>query len=464
MGWRELSESERLELLRRRQEGEELETLAGEVGAKVETLARRIRELAQAQRGDIEEEPARVSVMEEGNTLEVSVDNSDRILTLEQLLKAANVDTEVWAVERYTVNKWEAARKDVSKQLTFEDGVSNGYVSDSGGFNIEPLFQVKATLVRINPVPLKPVIKPITINLGKQRSNITQTRDGMKVALILPDTQFGFSRDVFKGTLKPFHDRRAIDAVVQLARFIKPDVSVFLGDINDMSGWSDKFIRLPEFYFTTQPALIEASWVISQVHAHSNETVVLDGNHDVRMENQIIKHLMEAYQLRSSDNLDAGPVMGIDNLLGLSRMGVSYIEGYPDGDYWLNDTTRIIHGTKVRGGPGQTASAVVKDADETTIFGHIHRHELASRTIRSRKGNHEVVAYSPGCLCHIDGRVPGSSRDNNWQQGAAIVWYDDEQSHIVPVPIRDGVAYFNGSRFTGEDYLPSLRQDTDWDF
>lgn len=287
----------------------------------------------------------------------------------------------------------------------------------------------------------------------------------MKAALILPDTQFGFSRDVMRGTLTPFHDRRALDAVLQVGRVVQPETAVHMGDGIDFSGWSDKFIRRPEFYFTTQPALIEGAWFMRNVRElTSGEVYELEGNHDLRPEVQIMSHLSEAYGLRSADNLDAAPVMGVDNLLGLSRMGVTYVGNYPAGEVWLNETTKCIHGDKVKGQPGQTAAAVVRDANETIIFGHIHRRELATRTIPSRHCYRTVTAYSPGCLCHVDGRVPGSSKSNQWQQGAAVIWYDEQTSLIQPIDIYNGCAYFGGRVFEGVDYLETLRHDTGWNF
>ena len=51
-----------------------------------------------------------------------------RIHTLEALIEFCEVDTTKWEVERFTCNKWEVAGK-----------------SEGGGFDVEPLYQVKAT-------------------------------------------------------------------------------------------------------------------------------------------------------------------------------------------------------------------------------------------------------------------------------------------------------------------------------
>lgn len=395
---------------------------------------------------------------------EAVAESVGRIKTLDQLIEACAIDLENWKIDRYTVNKWEVGRKASTKDLTYEDGIINGSVFDNGGINVEPLYQVKAWLSKINPEPIRPVLKPIYISV-KSISTKQKHDRSLSAALIVPDTQFGFSRDIYSGKLTPFHDRFAINSVLKIAEKYNPETIVFLGDIVDWSGWSDKFIRLPEFYFTSQPALIEASWVMAQFRAlTAGRVVVLEGNHDLRPEKMLINHLVDAYGLKAADQLDCTPVMSIDNLLGLSRMGIEYIRGYPDGETWINNNTKCIHGEKVRGQPGQTAAAVVRDANETVIFGHIHKYELASKTIRDRNRVRSITAYAPGCLCHIDGRVPGSNKSNNWQQGAAIVWYNDEESQIQHIDIKNGCAFYNGTIFEGIDYTDNLCKDTKWSF
>lgn len=461
MSWRDIDNQKRHELYQRKTQGEDIAALAEEIGAKVQTLDRALRKFAQEER---QPEPAseNVSVQERGNHKEIE-SNSSRIVNLEQLLAHCQVDLNEWAVERHIINKWEVGRKATEKDISWENGVIDGHSRDTGGISVEPLFQVKAWLVRRKPVEITPVLKPVNLNLKFTRQ--PQRGQGLRSALIIPDMQIGFSKNVMTGELTPFHDRLAMDVVRQIAEVVEPDQIEVIGDINDWSAWSDKYIRMPEFYWTTQPSLIEAAWYLARLRSITRgEMHAIEGNHDIRPETQIVKHLQDAYQLRPGDQINAEPVMGIDNLLGLSRMGIEYIKGYPDAEVWLNDDTRIIHGHKVRGIPGQTAATVVQGIDETTIFGHIHRIEMATRTIRFRGGYRTVTAFSPGCLCHIDGRVPGSSRDMQWQQGAAVVWYDQEHSTIVPITIENGTALYNGQLYQGKEYVDDLVKDTGWRF
>jgi hypothetical protein len=68
------------------------------------------------------------------------------------------------------------------------------------------------------------------------------------------------------------------------------------------------------------------------------------------------------------------------------------------------------------------------------------------------------MAISPGCLCRVDGGVPGvnSAIDGNgrpaeiaenWQQGVAVIHYTDTQFFVDLVQIEDGFTIFRGQEF-----------------
>jgi len=57
--------------------------------------------------------------------------------------------------------------------------------------------------------------------------------DGWRVAVILPDIQIGYYRDV-DGTLQPTHDEQALAVALAITRSINPDEVVLLGDNLDL--------------------------------------------------------------------------------------------------------------------------------------------------------------------------------------------------------------------------------------
>lgn len=349
--------------------------------------------------------------------------------TLEELLISCNVDTEVWKVERYVVNKWETAMKT-------RDAIVH-----------RPLFQVKAWLIRIKPIEVVfPHVTPIApVNFKKPKIS-KKTPKALKKALIIPDAQFGFRRDINTGELDPFHDRNAIDCVLQVAEKEKPDIIIYLGDMLDLPEWSDKFLISPEFFFTTQPAINELYWWTSEFRKHCDKLIYIEGNHELRMSKAISKNIIAAYKLKPA-NEPRKVQMTIPTLLALDDLGVEYLGPYPSGEFWINDNLRVSHGTIAKKGNADTVKAILSQARNSEIVGHIHRHEMAQKTVHPRSGIKTYVAYSPGTVARIEPNiVPAFSARNDWQQGFAVVSYQDGDGlfQISPYSIHEGATLYNG--------------------
>jgi len=352
--------------------------------------------------------------------------------TLNELLEACGVDTTIWKVDKYVVNKWEVSMNTV-------EGIIN-----------RPLFQVKAWLIRKEPIKHDfPVVAAIQASSKVlAHASKSYSKKNMHQALVIPDSQNGYSRDINTGKLDPFHDRRAWDLCVQVAKRERPDVIVLLGDMLDLPDWSDKFLRSPEFYFTTQPALNELHWWISQLARTGAEMYYIEGNHERRMAKAVITNLISAYNIKPANQPDIPASMSVPNLLGLKDLGVSYRGPYPKGEYWINDNLKCVHGTIARRGNSDTVKAILKDARHSQIVGHVHRKEYAVKTVHPRRGAVSYVAYSPGTIARIDGAVPAATDKVDWQQGFGVVDFEvgNGMFNIHPYNITDGKTVYNGRR------------------
>ena len=392
---------------------------------------------------------------------------TDRIVTLEQLLEFAEVDLDVWQVDWYIVNKWEVGAKSEWKDLTFTSGRIDGSLI-SKGLQVEPLFQVKAKLVRKQPIPVFPHIQPVECSVTYDAPPRPRT-EGMGCSVILSDPQFGFSREVTNAKLEPFHDRRVLDLVLQLVSALQPDRIDILGDFFDFVMWTDRFLRSPRFEYTTQPAICEGHrWLRLLREACPNAKIKLhEGNHDMRMRLQVMKHLRAAYGLRAADEMDLPPMLTPQRLLALHKLGIEWHGDYPNDEDWLNDNLTVCHGDTYRGGPGDSAKTIVMKTDTNVITGHAHRQELASRTLFLREGVKTIEVHCVGCACRIDGVVPGKKSKQEWQQGCGVAFYeiDGDLYSFTPIPIRDGKMVWNGQVFTARDCLADLRRDLpDWNW
>jgi hypothetical protein len=305
-----------------------------------------------------------------------------------------------------------------------------------------------------NPVCTAP---PLKISPVKK----TATKRDMKVAVILPDPQIGYRFDPVSGLLDPFHDEHAMNVALQIVQHLNPDKIVNLGDYLDLPQYS-KYAQEPLFAHTTQPSIDRGASFLAEQRASAPkaEIALIEGNHDKRLMDYIMRNAMAAFGLKRANSApEDWPLLSVPYLLRLDEIGVKYIEGYPGGEYYINDHLKCIHGKRT-GKRGTIARSVIEDERVSTITGHNHHIEIAYKTIHKRDSLYTPFAAILGCLCRIDGVVPSvhttlSSNGKpiryyeDWQQAVGVVYYydDDPNMHIEAVKIHEGRALFNGKEF-----------------
>ena len=385
--------------------------------------------------------PSRSGHHERGNPSEVAQRAKDRLGKIADLLERSGIDpADIGKVQQVKISSWEGLTKN-------EDG--------------EPVITpLEGASIVLTPTwedgPAWPVIDRATkvpVSLPKP----TKRKSKTKTAVILPDVQFGFRRDIDTAELDPFHDEQAIAAALKVVQAVDPDLVVNLGDFLDFAQFGT-YEQEAGFALTVQPALDRAHRFLAEVAtaAPRAKQVLLEGNHDRRLQRAIVRNALSAFGIRKANAPETWPVLSVPNLLRLDELGVEYVGGYPAGIYWLNDRLACIHGSKVRSS-GSTAALVVDDERVSTVFGHVHRIELAYKTRRVRAGARTSLAASPGCLCRIDGAVPSTKGSTdplgrpvpaveNWQQGVGVVTYEDGDRPFALelVPIFDGHVTFRG--------------------
>lgn len=253
---------------------------------------------------------------------------------------------------------------------------------------------------------------------------------GAKKAVVLSDMQI------------PYHDLDAIDVALQIVQDTKPDKVIIVGDMLDLAAWG-KYEQRPEFAQQTQQAVIDAHSILATLRkmCPRADIVVLAGNHEARLERNILANTAEAYGLKRADDLTGYPVMSVPYLCAFDQLGVDYIGGYPANRYWINDNLQVRHGQRVRSS-GSTAKLVSDDERVSTIFGHTHRVETHFKTVNVRDGGKTNAAYSIGCLCLIDGSVP-STKNGYDLSGNPVKNYEDWQNAIAVASYEDGDGPFN---------------------
>jgi predicted phosphodiesterase len=370
-----------------------------------------------------------------------------RLGKISDLLERSGIDLgEIGSVEKIRISEWQGVTKN-------DDGEAQ--IHDLGGVSVV-----------INPAwatgPEWPVVQqaaPVTI---KHAPKPRPTKNRFKTAVILPDPQIGY-RMFEDGSLDPFHDDEAMAVAVQIVRALNPDLIVNLGDFLDFAEFG-KFEQEPAFAKTTQASIDRGHRFLCEQRANAPDAhiVLLEGNHDRRLQKAVTMNAAAALHLKRAETPDDWPVASVPFLLRLDEdhLRVEYIGGYPAGIYWVNENLACIHGHTTRS-RGSTVRAVVDDERTSVIHGHIHRIELQHKTRRTFEGAKRSLAASPGCLCRIDGAVPSAkgstdphghpvNATEDWQQGLAVVEYEggDRNFNVDLVPISRGEAIFRGQFFT----------------
>lgn len=368
---------------------------------------------------------------------------SEPLKTLDELIAAHGIDLTEWELAgKVTHNTWTtpAFDKNLHQWTYFQN------------------HQIKAPFVKRHPEPLHPQIQPVT-PIEILPAPDPGPRDGAWREVIFGDVHLGYRRRSVDGLLTPFHDRGALDVLSQIVADLQPRRVHCVGDGMDAAELSDRYPRPPSLHETLQPGLCEWHWWLHDIRAAAPDAEMdyHEGNHEERLRRFLVAHFPAVYELRRADQLAHPPALAFENLLALDALGVRWIGDYPQDEDWSGNL-RLRHGDTARKNPGSTAWAIVQDADSDEAFGHIHRQELVTKSIYGRHRRRVAQAFCVGCLCHVDGRVPGSSPDDYWSQGFVVRDFlpEGELASTTFVRIDEGRALFEGRLYEARDRVPEL--------
>jgi predicted phosphodiesterase len=370
-----------------------------------------------------------------------------RLGKIADLLERSGIGTEeIGSIEKVRISEWQGITKN-------EEGEAE--IHDLGGISV-----VIAPAWADGPEwPVVQQAAPVTIKPAPKKA---KTKSKFKTAVILPDPQIGY-RMYDDGTMDAFHHEESMDVALQITRAVDPDLIVNLGDFLDFAEFG-KFEQEPAFAKTTQATVDRGHQFLCEQRASAPDAhiVLLEGNHDRRLQKSITHNAASALHLKRAEVPEDWPVMSVPFLLRLNEphLNIEYVGGYPAGIFWINQNLACIHGHITRS-RGSTVAAVVDDERTSVIHGHIHRIELQHKTRRTFEGAKRSLAASPGCLCRIDGAVPSTKGSTDphgrpvnavedWQQGMAVVTYEegDGNFNVELIPISRGESIFRGDYFS----------------
>lgn len=330
-----------------------------------------------------------------------------------------------------------------------------GFIKNKDG---EPqLVDLRKVSVKTRPIPQSSslVVKPVVPAVIKQDRRRPPVRD-YKTILAFGDAQIGYRR--VGDEMVPLHDESAISAAVALARHLRPDVVVDLGDTTDFAELSRFPADSDHFQGTLQSALQRTHDLYAEFTAVTKgaDRIVVDSNHTKRLSAYILKNAAALYNIKADD--EKYPTLSYPGLIKLDKVGWDFIGGYEGAEYEYADDLAFIHG-RYAVSNGSTASKLSKDNHDRNIV-QGHKHSIESHWYTDRKGK-KFGAFVVGALCRIDGVVPSyhssvnernqpNRRFENWQNGVMVIRdYGEGHYQFDQVPINDGVIRYNGNMFVG---------------
>jgi len=228
----------------------------------------------------------------------------------------------------------------------------------------------------------------------------------------------------------PKHNEAAIAAFQAVAKHVKPDLIVGLGDLLDCAQFSRHAPTFGELDTDYQDDLNYTNGVLDNLQSCCNRLVLVEGNHEYRI---------DSYAADKTEGRGTYTMIAPRIQLSRGRSNFTYIPygsvtgKYPH--YKVNNRIVAVHGWSY----AKNASRRHLDMSQgkSIIYGHSHRVDTLIVQNVWRKGDH-VQARGAGCLCNP---IPtyGVGRPVEWVNAFIIGFLGKHSDTLYTVPIRDGV-------------------------
>lgn len=249
----------------------------------------------------------------------------------------------------------------------------------------------------------------------------------MKSIMVIPDLQV------------PYHDPRAVNAMLNFVHDFRPTELACVGDEVDspqVSRWTKALAG--EYEPTLQAHLDEAHGIMANFKTASGNVPfnVMRSNHGDRVEN---------YVRRYAPGLSSLTSLKIDALLRYDEIDVTYHrKPYELAPGWL-----LMHGDEARLSltPGGTALGLAKKSGKSVVCGHSHRAGLQHWTEGVPGKTRTRWGLEVGHAMHTQ-RVSYLTLAGDWQQAFGILTVDGSTVTPELVPVNNGRIYYGGRRWT----------------
>ena len=289
------------------------------------------------------------------------------------------------------------------------------------------------------------------VELPKRRTRARKV--GYKTIAIASDFHIGFRGQ------DPIHDKRALDAYLQVLNTTNPDLLVNLGDVVDNAVFSRFDPDSNDFLNTFQSTLQETHNILAQqsdATPNAQERIIIAGNHDTaRIDKHILKNSPQLHNIRAVG--EKYPAMSLPGLLKVDDIGHTWVDGYPNNEFVYNDDIIFRHGNG--SGANPTKKMIEQYPNHHVVEGHFHQSKHEYHTQRDGKKYGKFIL---GTLAKIDGAIPSTNssmsfgktlkRYENWSQSIMLINdYGEGNYEFNEIPINEGKAFWQGKKFEGKE-------------
>lgn len=316
----------------------------------------------------------RVGTKEAIVTAQVGESDVDEIVT------RAGLSLDEWVVERTVLNEWEAMSRD-----------------ETGKPVVTKLHQLKVFLKK--RVDLSWVFPAVEVT-ERRKPHLGTSVGGSRLVWLGGDEQ------------APYNDAKLEEALLRWLADVRPDEMVGLGDIMDFPTISRHGDR-PSWAASAQDCINAAYRIMSNRRdvAPDARYRIVRGNHDWRIESELLSRAERMFGIRPADIAGVDPVaaLSIRRLLHLDALQVELVG--VEGDKWEMARVPVAPGLvaqhRLSKGPRVRSSVVAGDS---------HRQSLKQVTEWEEGEMVTRTFVEAGCMCNPLGGL-GYAVDPDWQQG-----------------------------------------------
>jgi hypothetical protein len=338
---------------------------------------------------------ARTELNAEGELELVTEPSADELGDVDELLRGRGLDPEEWAVDRLTVNEWQA--------LAYGGG-------PDGEARVVTLRQLKAILRRrLSFAIVFPGREPAPLDLEREAQ---LAGNDQLIAM-------------FSCAQAPNADEELEQLTLEWLEENRPARWADLGDLMDLPTIS-RHRDNPAFSQSAQEC-VDAGYAILRRRREASpgsEAVLLAGNHDDRFRTELLTRAERLYGLRpaaTGDELEEH-VLSLRTLLHLDHLGIDYLETARGGNYEhaeLELAPELVarHGWLTGPNAGARSAAQL---GRSVIVGHTHAQGIGVVMQARAGGRHRLLGMEVGCLCRTDEGL-GYTVNPAWSPGFGTV-------------------------------------------